>query len=404
MRSRGVRAAVRAALLLLGLSPSVASAAAEPEEVRLFERPLLDAELGSSYRKWTVKKAGVEEAEVSEFAAPLRVRVPIGERADLSLSFSGVSARLLADGGSHYRGPADATLSASYLARGRTRLAVQVGFPTGEPDPDASERAIATIAANRILGFPVRRFGEGLDAGASLVQGYAPTRSLVLSAGAGFLRKGEYTYTASGGTERKYNPGDETFFAAGMEWEWGRTTGVSLGADLRYRLFSADRRDGEDYYEEGDEVDLLVDAALLFAPGRRAGLELFFAFKGDGSEEGAFALGSLDSLTVERYLLRDLTGDYREVSAFYEHRVHPRVDLLARAQAGEYGGYSLPAGIDGAALLGGARVYELGGGLGIAVTPSVRLRIDAARLAGDAEDGAIELAGYDLGAAVHWSY
>jgi hypothetical protein len=399
--SAGRRSAARLILLLslpLFVSP------ARSEEVRLVDEPFLDASLESSYRNWTLKKEGSEKVEVSELAVPFFIRKTLGDRADVSLLIPSISARVLGAEESSCRGPADAMLAASYIIRGRTRLGIRLGVPTGRSDPDADERAIASVAANRILRFPVRRFGEGLDAGASVVHGIALTRSVFLSAGGGLLRKGEYTYVRSGGTEGKYDPGDEAFLSCGAAGEWGRSLRFAVAADVRYRFFAVDRRDGEDFYEEGDEADLFVDAGVRFASGSRAGLRLFLAFKGDGSEEGAFGLGDIDSLATTRYLLRDLTGDYREISLSYEHPIFRRIDLTARALAGDFGDYPVPEGAGDGHLVGSARVYEVGGGLRLRVTPRLRLHVDAARLMGDAEEGAIDLSGFDLSTALHWTH
>lgn len=398
------RAEARSLVMLL-LAAFAFVPAARSEEIRLVEGPVFEADLGASYRNWTLKKEGSEDVEVSEAVLPISARMRLGRRAEVSVFFPGVSARLLGEDGSHYRGPADATISGSYVIGGRTRVGLLLGVPTGRSDPEPDERTIAAVAASRILRFPVRRFGEGFDVGGNLVHGFPLAGSFALSAGGGFLRKGEYTYAGSGG-ETEYDPGDEAFLSCGAEGEWGRGTRVSLAADLRYRLFGVDRRGGEDYYEEGDEVDLFIDAAARFRWGGRAAIGVFFAFKGEGSEEGAFGIGEIDSLTVPRYLFRDLTGDCREVSASYEHPVHRRVGLAARVLAADFGEYSVPEGAEteGARLLGSARVYEAGGGLRVELAPGIRLFVDAARLAGDAEDGAIELSGYELTTALHWTY
>jgi hypothetical protein len=175
--------------------------------------------------------------------------------------------------------------------------------------------------------------------------------------------------------------------------------------DARYRAFGMDRRGGRDYFEEGDEVDLLLEAAALFASGRRLDFRAFLAFKGEGSERGAFASGSLDSLSLERYLLRGMNGNDQELSAAYTHRLAARLEVVVRGLVGNFGEYPVPGdAASGERLLGSGRVYEAGGGFRIDLVPGVRVHLDGALLSGEAEGGAVDLSGTDLAAAVRWSF
>ncbi|MFH1680711.1 MAG: hypothetical protein ABIH26_08710 [Candidatus Eisenbacteria bacterium] len=392
--------AILAVLLLLLLS--VAGSHARSEDVVLVDGALIEGGLGVSVRSWTLKKEGAEDVKVSEIAAPLRLRKPLGARGDLSLEIPGVWASIEGEGSSEYRGPADAKLSASYRPSGRgTRIGLFLEIPTGQSKTHPAERAVAGAAADRLLGLPIKRFGEGFDAGASLVQGFSPARRVSVSAGAGYLLKGEYAFLGAGDAEEKYAPGDEIFLTAGAGGEWGGAVVLLAAADFRYRMFAVDKRNGEDFYEEGDEASLLLDGSVRIGPGRRIDVRAFLVFKGEGSEGGAFGEGSIDSLSVERYLQRSLTGDYREFSASYTHRIAAGVDLSADVRAGDFGEYAFA---EGAHLLGSGRVYELGAGVGADLSSHYRLLVHAARLLGEAEEGAIDLTGFDLAASVQWVY
>jgi hypothetical protein len=399
------KVAARGAAALLLLFASAEAALARSGEVRLVDEPFIEGDLGVSIRKWTLKKEGWPDAEIFEIAAPARFRKPLGARGDVVLEIPGVWASIEEEKKSEYRGPADARLSASFRPGGAgTRVGVLLGIPIGASKLNEGERAVAEAAADRLLGLPIKRFGEGVDVGASLVHGFAIARSWAVSAGGGYLRKGEYAFLGSGGSEDDYKPGDEIFFAAGIEREWGGAVLIRSAADVRFRMFGTDERNGEDFYEEGDEADLLLDGMLQLAPGRRIDVRGFFVFKGEGSERGAFGTGSIDSLSIERYLRRGMTGDYREISAAYTHRVAGRIDLSAAARAGDFGEYALANGSSGAALLGSGRVYELGGGAEADLTSRIHLLVHAARLFGEAEGGAVDLTGLDFGAAIRWNY
>ncbi|MBM3321068.1 MAG: hypothetical protein FJY73_10370 [Candidatus Eisenbacteria bacterium] len=399
------RTIARGAAALLLLLAFAEPALARSDEVRLVDKLFLEGELGVSVRTWTLRKDGSPDAKVFEIAAPARFRKPVGAHGDLVLELPGVWASIEEEEKSEYRGPADARLSASFRPGGAgTRVGIFVGIPIGASKVGEEERAVAEAVADRMLGLPIKRFGEGLDVGASLVHGFALPRSLALSAGGGYLRKGEYAFLGSGGAEDEYEPGDEIFLTAGIEGEWDGAMLFRAAADFRFRMFGTDKRSGEDFYEEGDEADLLLDGMLALAPGRRIDVRGFLVFKGEGSERGAFGTGSIDSLSIERYLRRGMTGDYREFTAAYTHRVAGWIDLSAAARAADFGEYAVANSSSGAALLGSGRVFEIGGGAETDLTARLRLLLRAARLFGEAEGGAVDLTGLDLGAAIRWNY
>ncbi len=401
--SRSVIAPLLFALLAAAAGPIPAAG----KEIRLTGEPFLSGDLGFRFRSWKIEKEGTPPVDVSEMTVPMNFRKPIGAAADLSLSFSAYSAVLEGEEKSTAGGVGDAFLSATYrFDEGRLLAGLVFSMPTGKSEMDGDEENVAGVVANRILGFPLKRFGEGFDVGARIVRGFSPSRGVALSAGAGYLLKGEYPFRKNGSSSVDYRPGDEIFAAVGAEWE-GRRDGAVLrfAGDLRYRMFGKDRRNGEDFYEEGDQIDILLDGSVRFSGGGKLEARSFLVFKGNGSEEGVFGEASLDSLVLERFLLRSMTGDYREFALGYTHPVSSRADLAGRAALLDFGDYSFSSdAAGGERLLGAARIWEIGGGVGFRFSPRLDLRMYVAWLTGDAEEGAVDLSGFDLLTAFRWIY
>lgn len=375
------------------------------EEGEPSERPpVVRGRVDVRYRAWTIEKKDGTEATATELSVPLLVEKSLGPSADISVLLPAYSASYDGDEKSDISGLADLLLSGGYrFDGGRYRAALTLGVPAGSVPFGPGEESIAGVAANRVLAFPIKRFGEGFDAGFSLVRGFAPVRGIAASAGVGYVRKGEYDYIEKDEGKTVYKPGDEFLAAVGAEGEWGLGfAGLLASLDLRYRSFGKDERDGEAFYEEGDQIESLLGAGFLLPSGGRFDLQGFLVFKGDGSEEGVFGAGSVDSLSLERYLLRGMTGDYAMVSLDYAHPASERVGLSAGAALHRYGEYA--ASPEGESLLGSATVWEVGGGVRTTLTRHYDLSLRAAFLTGDAEEGGVNLSGFDVHTALRWTY
>ncbi len=395
-----------AAWALLPLLGAFLPSALYAEDVVLEEPPRATARLDVLARGWTLKKGGSSDVKVSEVATPLRARARVARGTEVFLCLPAAIASYKGDGESDFSGLVDWTLGASLrLDEGRIRLGASVGIPTGKAPLDSDERTVADVAANRILGFPVKRLGEGLDLGVNAARVFLPTRKIAFSVGAGYLLKGEYDFLQTGEEDVRFKPGDEVFAGAGAEGETSVGEAVlTLRADGRYRLFSKDERNGEAFFEEGDQVEIIGSAGLLFPSARRVDVRLFVVFKGEGSEAGEFGEASLDSLSLERYLLQSLTGDYQEAVVWYTHPVADNFGLLATGSVANYSEYPATAGATGNRLLGSARIWEFGGGGFLRVSSHYELLLRGAYLSGNAEDGAVDLSGYDFSAGLQWTY
>lgn len=372
-----------------------------------FEKtPSPRARLSFLTRSWTIQKEGSPDLTVNQIALPLFACKPVTRDLDFSFLLTGVSLSSDGEGKSDYSGLTDTRFGATYRFRdGRYFLSAALNLPTGKAPLDGEEENLSIFVADRILGFPVKRLGEGFDV--SLAGGHALLfpNGTVVSAGAGYLLKGEYEYYSPNEEEQMYRPGDEVFLSAGVERALHvDSIVIDLRGDIRYRMFGADRRNGKDFYEEGDQVEFLAEAAFLFKKERRADLQVFAVFKGDGSEGGVFGAGDIDSLSLERYLLRSLDGDCLEVRAGYTHRLGDRVDLLAHGVFSSYGEYGQTAPEGEEYLLGSGHAMAAGAGFRYLFSENNTFLLRASGLTGKAEDGAVTMSGVDVTVILDWVF
>ncbi|MBN1827141.1 MAG: hypothetical protein JW958_12865 [Candidatus Eisenbacteria bacterium] len=375
------------------------------EEIRLDDPPPFETRLSFALRDWTVKKEGSPDQKALLWTTPLEVRRRIGRVGSVSLLLRDAIASTEGEGKSDYAGLVDARLSGALLLdRGRWRVDLSLGLPTGRAPIEPDEELLAGLMANRLFGFPVKRLGEGFDVGLGGARVFTVPGGPLVSVGAGYLRNGEYDYIETDDGTVRYKPGDE-FYLAGGAARGIEAGGIryDLSGDIRYRRFARDEKNGSAFFDEGDQVDLLGEALLHFPSGRTLDLSAFLLFKGEGSEEGAFAAGDPDSLSLERYLVRGLTGDALELRAEYAHPVSGRLVLLASVAFVDYGEYS-GVTTEGERLLGSGRVWRTGGGARLGLGARSALEIRLSGLFGEAEEGAVDLSGLDAFSSLVWEF
>ena len=392
-------------VLLAGSVPSQLAA----EDVTFESVPMLIGHFSLSSRSITLSKDGSPDLSVSEIVSPLMVRHPLGRDAEVSLYLSSVSANSDGDlDDSNKGGFNDVEISASRkFDSGRYWLGGGINLPTGQAVVDLDQVVVSSAVANRILGFRLKRFGEGLDLFVSGARAVGLTRNIIASAGAGYQYKGEYDYQKGDEEDETVSikPGDEIFFSAGIEGEIpGRSHTVSWKGDMRYRLFTKDERNGESVYEEGDQLEFLASAGLRFDDERWVSAQLFTVIKGDGSEVEGVGEGSIETMTLEEYLQQGLPGGMQQASVRYGQRISDHADAIGHAAYSHFNEYSFPGEEPEEKLLGSANIFDVGGGIVYFLSEKSPLSVRGSFLTGSAEDGAVDMSGFDLVVTFQWIY
>jgi hypothetical protein len=186
---------------------------------------------------------------IDQWAVPVAVTVPIGERLsiDVATAFASVEVVPLGRDGerSTIRGLADTQLRARWtLGMDALVLSAGVDLPTGKSAIAEGEIAAAGRIGNDFLAFPISNMGSGLAATA----GAAAARTLgAWNVGGGVSARfsGAYdVYDGDAAPEVRYQPGSELRVRVGGDREIGGGR-VSLG--LTYAGFGADEANGYAY-------------------------------------------------------------------------------------------------------------------------------------------------------------
>jgi hypothetical protein len=242
------------------------------------------------------------------------------------------------------------------------------------------EDNVARIILDRMLGFYVRRYGEGTDF--ELRTGYAGTQSprLTLAGGFSYVFKGSFDVrNPAGGPLSSYDPGNELGLYGSARM---RVAAGHLDARLQFVDFARDRRDGRDELEEGRQL-ALTGVLTQEVIGGVARLEVTGLWKADTV---VYSGGQRSQP------LRDVGGNILRVNTDFSGRLTRRLTLgglLGLAWFGE-----TDAGTGDGFLL------ELGPNASYSLIPGLRLRADWILMSGDSEQGTIDLRGQAIAVAL----
>jgi hypothetical protein len=344
-----------------------------------------EVEVGINYRTWSVgQEAG--ESDIDQLAIPVYVRSRLGESLDFSYLFTAASSSLDFGGSGEgdLSGVTDGKLGLTYLLPDR-RFSLGLGLrvPTGESELDPTEQAVAAILNDRILGFRVKRYGEGFDLEARAGYATVIAPGMTMAGAISYVLKGDFPILdpVTGG-ESTYEPGNELSFVGRLR---ARAMARDWSGDLRVASYSRDQRDGADEIQEGTEVEISGSVVGEHLAGIVV-LDAGFLLKGTTEVLSAAGLSPV----------RDVGGNILRFGGGFYGKLDARSELGGRAGLNLYGEAENGTG-DGLVFEIGPRYRrELGGGLaaGLAYTLSV----------GDAEDGTIDLSGHDVTATFGYGW
>ena len=370
------RAAVRVLALLAGLGVGTGAAA----QTRPAAVPVA-AEAAVVYRGWSIQEAG-GESNLSQLAFPIFIRTELTRDLGFSYLFNTASSTLDTGGAgsNELSGVTDGKLALDYtLPDPRFSLGLGVRVPTGESILTPGEETVAGVLIDRMLGFYVRRYGEGTDI--ELRGGYAAAmnRGVAVSVGAAFLVKGSFDVAdpAASGLS-SYDPGDEFAVFGAALYHLGAT---SIMTRVRFAAFGTDVRDGNPELDEGNQLAIDVTASQeLFRGVLDAGVELLVK-----DETALFGEGGLVPL-------RDVGGNILRINADFNARLDARTTLGGFVGLGFFGENSTGAG-DGF-------LFEIGPHATYALSPHLNLNGRWILMTGSTEDSTIDLSGNAVSVSV----
>jgi hypothetical protein len=340
-----------------------------------------DVEVGINYRTWTSDSNGIETT-LSQFVLPVYFHSSLRENVDFSYLFNAVSSELSLDSveESSLSGVTDGKLALDYFLHDR-RFSVGLGLrlPTGESRLDVDEELVALALNDRILGFRVKRYGEGTDV--ELRGGYAATVNpkLTLATGVSYVAKGDFNFLSSTDrVESTYEPGDELSLV-------GKMRALALAREwtsqIRLATYGTDHRDGVEELEEGTEVGV----RLGMREEHLIGVAEFAAEAVWKEETRLLSAAGLPPV-------RDVSGNILRLDGDFYGRLDQAKGLGGHLAATWYGENDVGTG-DGFIL-------ELGGRYRQTIGSLLAAQVGYTFMTGDAEDGTIELDGHDVSVTV----
>ena len=330
---------------------------------------------GLEFRTWSISEPD-GTSDLTQFAYPVYVQSRLGDNLDYSCLFNLASSSLDYGGGDSnaLRGLTDGKLSVTgHLPDPRFSLGAGLRLPTGESELDAEQDNVAQVLIDRMLGFHVKRYGEGMDL--ELRVGFAEARSpeLALAAGISYQLKGDFDVrNQSGAGTSTYEPGNELSISGAAHLQLGER---QVDASLRWITFAVDRRDGQDELEEGRQLGLTADVSQEIMRGVLAvGADLVF-------KDDTVIFGDGEELAP----IRDVAGDIFRLRGSFDGRLDQATALGGSVSLAWFGETDAGTG-DGFLFEGGPHLVRR-------LMPGLELHARWLLLSGNAEQNSIDLSG-----------
>jgi hypothetical protein len=245
---------------------------------------------------------------VSQFAIPVVVVLPFGERLSVDVSTAFATSTVKADGAteSEISGLTDTQIRANLrLASERVLLTLGLNLPTGQYSVTEEQQEAAGQIGNDFLYYPISSMGNGLAATGGIA--YArPMGDWNVGLGASARKSTEFGAFSDQSTDVRFTPADEYRAQVNADRPVGDGS-VALG--LTYSAFGQDVSDGTTY----STGDRLITSAGWSFPYRGSDVFLsawnLYRMEGeivgtDAPSENVFNLSGAVSIPVGQYLVQ----------------------------------------------------------------------------------------------------
>ena len=251
---------------------------------------------------------GAGSRTVSQFALPIAVILPFGERftVDVTTAFASSGAKVEGGDESAIAGLTDTQVRANYrFASDQVLLTFGINLPTGQYAVEADQQEAAGQIGNDFLYYPISSMGNGFAAtgGVALAR---PMGAWNVGIGGSVRKSTEFAAFATTTSDVRFTPADEyrVQLSADRPVQDGQ---VSFG--LTYSAFGEDLADNTTY-STGDRIigtagwSFPVKGANVFLSGwnlyRLSGQQL----GGDAPPENVFNVSGAVSFDVGRYVVQ----------------------------------------------------------------------------------------------------
>lgn len=339
----------------------------------------LQTDLSSFVHQISLRRDSTQ-TRISQWVSPLLVRLPFAS-GYIEVQSALMYARQVGRVHESAWGALNTRFDGRWALGNRALISLHTSLPTGKQALDAPDADLVHLLARNDLNFPVKTFGQGLDAGGAL--------SLVrhrghwsLSIGGGYAHKGDYEPIAG---VVKYKPGDEISGSVGFDYTYDRFV-YRISAVGTYYL--TDRQDGLVVFRNGKQ--LLLQGEMHYT-GRLVRLK---------AEVSEMARLKNQALSNGRFLFETRDSNGNDFRARLESSLTP-TSFITLFATGYFKHLTSNAHPPGSPLYqGNAHLIEGGGGIALSFGPTYHLVIQGTRLTGKAEDGAVHLSAFNARAGL----
>lgn len=326
--------------------------------------------IGPSFQQWKFEKT---DAPVREVVFPVTVFFPLRN----GFFFTATNTPGLAKQDTvQIDGLSDTWLRLTYVFPSeRVMVHVGVGAPTGPTQLDTSAFQLSHTLSENFLRFRLPVFGQGLVFRVGGALALPLQEGVIAGIGAYYIARGKFQPLAIDSSE--YQIGNETTVFGGLDVQLGPK--AKWAVNISYSMYQRDKWNGKEIYGSGKK--LLVNTALTAGLGNGI-LSANLNWRQRGKNEYWVQTG----LETEE---KNSNGAQTELDLSYEI---PQPNGMAFRLLGtgriyaknEYG-------------VGEAKVFGGGLGIGVPLTPAVRLDANGLYLSGQAKaNGNIDMSGLDV--------
>lgn len=335
---------------------------------------------GVSFLSWELKFDG-QTQQIHQAYLPTALSFPVFAHTNFTLGTAGSFAREGAAPAREFNGLSDVRmrLSRSFGAA-KWFVGAGVNLPTGKNKLNAEENAVVNVLNENVLGFPLQRYGAGLDLELSLARTFNLSDQLGMGWGATLVVPGQFEFREESATT--YQPGAR--YVATMILNRINPV-LAWRMSLLGQYFAYDRLAGEKFFQQGWQFE--PGASLDWEFTREWRMQL--AFTHIWKDDNKFVATNAALLPAEHYYLDNST--YAKLAL--------QRSFKSRTQAGAYL-HANHFGKSSVQQLSRASVVRAGAQMLVKLSEHAMIGASADYAAGSAQNtqgGDIDLRGYGLG-------
>jgi len=235
-------------LIVWGMILLNVSAHAQPK----FQYPVEKGSFGPRLyvQSWRLSSSA-GNVTIRAFFTPLFVAIPLSPKFDLSFSGAAASANFKNGASQTLQGLADTKIRGIMKFNDyHWLLHIGLNLPTGKNALAAPEVKVNNLLTETVLGFPLKRYGRGLEVDWGAAYAFAVSENLKAGFGAGILLKGKYAFLQN--SPLRFDPGDEVSLTGGFDF---KKNNLAARWNLLAKIFQKDQINRQAAFKEGTQLE-----------------------------------------------------------------------------------------------------------------------------------------------------